>query len=116
MITFGTRIDSMVDSIGEERIIVTFKEEKGISIIISENKLTNSYFKLSYLPGYPLFTDSIIYRSKNEYYSPRLFSTYILKDSTVICIKQVPIFHPNSNLRGQTPWKQPYINTYKRIN
>ncbi|HRH12460.1 MAG TPA: hypothetical protein PLU73_13150 [Bacteroidia bacterium] len=111
----STRINDLIDSLGKEQTIATFKEEKSFSIIYFSNKEMKICNKVSYLPGYPLFSDSMVYKNEKEFYSPRLFSTYIIKDSIVICIKQVPIFHPNSNLRGQTPWKQPYVNSYARI-
>lgn len=109
------RMNEILDSIGRERTIAVFKEEKTFSFLYFLNKEMKICNRLSYFPGYPLFSDSLIYKNEKVYYSPRLLTTYHIKDSIVICIKQVPIFHPNSNLRGQTPWKQPYVNTYKRL-
>lgn len=109
------RLKNIIDSIGKENIATAFGEGTGFTVIYFTNKENSSSNKLTYLPGYPFFSDSILIKTRKEFYSPRLQTTYHIKDSTVICIKQVPIFHPNSNLKGQTPWKQPYVNTYKRL-
>lgn len=109
-------IKSIVDSIGKSKIIACFYEAGGLSVMQFENKETHKASKLVYRLGYALFTDSLVYIKPNEFRSPRLAITYLIKDSTVISIQQAKIIHPSSNWQGQTPWQQPYVNTYARLN
>lgn len=103
------------DSVGLKNTIACFEEGNGFSLIFYSSNDHHSIKKLYFLPGYPPFIDSLIYIQPNVYSSPKLYTSYHIKDSTVLCIQEVPIFHPNSTLKGQSPWKQAYVNSRKRL-
>jgi len=109
------RVDFIIDSIGNSAIIACFYENNGLSIIKFENEENKRLRKLVYRSGYAIFSDSLVYLKPNEFRSPRLNTNYLIKDSTVISIKQAKIIHPSSNWQGQTPWQQPYVSIYTRL-
>lgn len=110
------RIKTIVDSIGSSTIIACFYEAGGLSVMQFENKETHKARKLVYRLGYALFIDSLVYIKPNEFRSPRLNTNYLIKDSTVISVQHAKIIHPSSNWQGQTPWQQPYVSVYPRLN
>jgi hypothetical protein len=71
--------------------------------------------KLTYRKGFPLYIDTLSYIKPNEFRSQRESTTYLIKDTSVLTIHYVKIYHPNSNWQGQTPWIQPYVDTYQRL-
>lgn len=103
----------IIDSIGISKVLACFAEDKSITII--ERITNNKTRKLIFREGYPLYTDSLIYIKPNEYRSPKLHTTYLIKDSTVLVIQYAKIIHPSSNWQGQTPWSQPYVMIYPRL-
>lgn len=110
------RVKIIVDSIGNSNIIACFYEDGGLSVMQFENKQTHKASKLVYRLGYALFIDSLVYIKPNEFRSPRLNTNYLIKDSTVISVQHAKIIHPSSNWQGQTPWQQPYVTIYTRLN
>lgn len=109
------RATVLMDSMGRANILACFAEEGGISIL-ARNQLTHKAArKFLYRTGYPVFTDSLVCVKYDEFKSPRFTTTYLIKDSSVLTIRFVKIIHPSSNWQGQTPWTQPYVNTYKRM-
>ncbi len=109
------RVKHILDSVGHSNIIATFYEAGGLTVMQYENKETKKARKLIFRLGYHLFIDSLTYLKPNEFRSPRLNTNYIIKDSTVISIQQAKIIHPSSNWQGQTPWQQPYVTIYTRV-
>lgn len=109
------RAKILLDSIGRMKIIACYTEHNSICILEYENKIGKKAQKLIYRIGYPLFTDTLVYVKPNEFKSKHLNTTYLIKDSAVLSINYVKIIHPSSNWQGQTPWSQPYVTTYKRI-
>lgn len=105
---------TVLDSLGN-RSLGCFEEPTGFFIIEFEPNQRKPARKLTYRKGFPLYIDTLAYIKPNEFKSAKEDATYLIKDTCVICINYVKIFHPNSNLKGQTPWVQPYVNTYKRL-
>ncbi len=95
---------------------VACHEESG-SLLILEFDTTQKQFarKLTYRKGFPLYIDTLSYMNPYKFHSKLLDMTYLIKDTCVVTIHYVKIFHPNSNQQGQNPWVQPYVNTYKRL-
>jgi hypothetical protein len=108
-------IKIILDSIGEQKIIACFNEDNSLSVLELENKERKIVRKLIFRIGYPIFSDSLVYVKTNQFKSSRTNTIYFIKDSSVISINYVKIIHPSSNWQGQTPWAQPYVNTYKRL-
>jgi hypothetical protein len=102
------------DSIGKLSL-GCYREPAGFFILEYDAEKGTLARKLTYRKGFPLYIDTLSYIKPNEFRSKREDVTYLLKDTCVLTIQYVKIFHPNSNQQGQSPWIQPYVNTYKRI-
>lgn len=109
------RANALMDSMGRANILACFAEEGGISILARNQTTHKAARKFLYRTGYPVFTDSLVCVKYDEFRSPHFTTTYLVKDSNVLTIRFVKIIHPSSNWQGQTPWTQPYVNTYKRM-
>ncbi|MGE0567890.1 MAG: hypothetical protein AB7O73_08065 [Bacteroidia bacterium] len=93
-------------------ILAAFNEKDGFSIIYKANN--NLFLEAIYHLNHLAYIDTLDKTNVYEFYSKKFNTTYYIKDSSVIAIERVKIFHPNSNLKGQTPWEQPYVYFYKR--
>lgn len=72
--------------------------------------------KLTYRKGFPVYIDTLSYVSSKHFHSKKEDIIYLIKDTSLTTIHYVKIFHPNSNMQGQTPWTQPYVTNYRRLN
>lgn len=93
-----------------------YAEPAGFFILECDASQKKLVRKLTYRKGFPLYIDTLFYVKYDEFRSLKENITYLIKDTCAIAIQYVNIFHPNSNLRGQSPWVQPYVNSYKRLN
>ncbi len=109
------QVKTVLDSIGKTNIIACYYEDIGFSVLAFNTSEKRNARKLTYRRGYSIFTDSLIYKKYDEFSSQKFNTTYLIKDSAVLCINYVKIIHPSSNWQGQTPWQTPYVSTYKRI-
>ena len=105
----------ITDSLNIENIIAIYEESGSLLILEFDPTQKQLARKLTYRKEFPLYLDTLSYVKPNEFRSKKEDITYLIKDTCVVTIQYVKIFHPNSNLRGQTPWTQPYVNTYKRL-
>jgi hypothetical protein len=102
------------DSIGKLSL-GCYREPAGFFILEFDKTQKKVARKLTYRKGYPVYIDTLSYIKYNEFRSKRENMTYLLKDTCVLTIHYVKIIHPSSNWQGQTPWVQPYIDYYKRL-
>jgi hypothetical protein len=103
-----------LDSLGKPNL-GCYKEPSGFFILEFDASQKFSR-KLTYRKGFPVYIDTLSLIKPREFKSTKEDVVYFVKDTSVISIHYVKIFHPNSNLRGQTPWIQPYVYNYKRLN
>ena len=109
------QIKTVMDSISSSNIIACYHEDVGFSVLVFNTNEKRNARRLTYRKGYPVYTDSLIYKKHDEFRSQKFNTTYLIRDSTVLSINYVKIIHPSSNWQGQTPWQTPYITTYNRI-
>lgn len=107
-------VRAVLDSIGASKVTASFNEDDCFNVLVFDTEERKIVKNLIYRAGYPIFIDTLIYKEQNELRSQRLNTIYYINDSTVITIHYVKIIHPSSNWQGQTPWQQPYVNTYER--
>ncbi len=107
-------VTKVFDSIGVAKVVASFNEDNCFCVLVTDNVERKTVKKLTYRKGYPIFIDTLVYTKINELKSQRFKTTYKIKNTTVLKINFVKIIHPSSNWQGQTPWEQPYINTYLR--
>jgi hypothetical protein len=104
----------ILDSIGKLSL-GCYAEPAGFFILEFDGSQKKFARKLTYRKGFPLYIDTLLYIKHNEFRSKRLNMTYLIKDTCVLTIHYVKIIHPSSNWQGQTPWAQPYVTSYKRL-
>ncbi len=107
-------VNKVLDSIGLAKIIASFNEDDCFCVLVTDNVERKTVNKLTYRKGYPIYIDTLVYTKNNELKSLHFNTTYRVTNSSVLKINFVKIIHPSSNWQGQTPWQQPYINTYLR--
>lgn len=107
-------VRAVLDSIGASKVIASFNEDDCFNVLVFDNEERKIVKNLIYRPGYPIFIDTLIYIKQNKFKSQCLNTTYFINDSSVVTIQHIKIIHPSSNWQGQTPWQQPYVNTYLR--
>ncbi len=106
------KVEALLDSIGRQNIAACFTEGDALLILKNNSRQTQ---RLCFRKNFPVFADSLICIKHDEYRSPRLNTTYLIKDTAVFCLVTVKIIHPSSNWQGQTPWKQPYVYAFTRL-
>lgn len=105
----------IIDSLHIYNTIACYEESGGLLIFEFDSTQKQIARRITFRKGFPLYIDTLSYMNPHKFHSKLLDMTYLIKDTCVVTIHHVKIFHPNSNLQGQSPWIQPYVNTYKRL-
>ena len=105
----------ILDSLKAEVIAAAYKEESCFCVFVRLTDNLNGIKKLTFRRNFPVYVDTLLYKNKKAFYSKKINSVYLIKDTSIIQISYVKIIHPSSNWQGQTPWVQPYVTTYNRL-
>lgn len=108
----GQSVKVILDSVGRQNIAACFVEGDALLILKNDRGQTQ---RICFRKNFPVFADSLVQIKYDEYRSPRLSTTYLIKDTAVFSLVTVKIIHPSSNWQGQTPWQQPYVYSFPRL-
>jgi len=106
---------SIPDSIDSEKVIAIYKEDIAHTILVYHTREKKGARKITYRSGFPVFVDSLLAISFNEFRSCKYTTTYLVCDTGVTSVYDLKVIHPSSNSQGQTPGKEPIIISYRRI-
>lgn len=96
-----------------DSVIASFLKDETFCVIRTNHQ--EGFVCDTYRQGFPTYYDSLTKIKHDEFLSENLNTRYLVKDTCVVAIQTVKIIHPSSNWQGQTPWQQPYIYCFKRI-
>lgn len=103
------------DSIDPIKVIAVYKEDFANIILVYNSLEKKGARKITYRPGFPVFTDSLLVKGANEFRSLKYTTTYMVNDTSVTSVYDLKVIHPSSNWQGQTPGKEPIITVFRRI-
>jgi hypothetical protein len=108
-------VEKFIDSTKITNLVAAYGDINGNTFIIKNKNASNEVVRLTYVPNFPVITDTLVQTGIHEFKSRQFRTTYFINDSEIVITYHQKIIHPSSNWQGQTPWQETILATYPRF-